>query len=214
MLNLKDREINKQVRYDEMTAAATKITALVKENKELFEVDLDDEVNKKAWTIYLKHIDNIVADSLLQTVAVSLGYILDETDVKKEPKPLFATRLELSQPDIVFQPSLEREMVNNFFDQAISLVEDIIGMASLVPRISIQKNAGVDYMESVKKHPELKRLRDDYINRLEKVIKKAKEKKDSYLEYSHLWLESRTEHLHYFLNYCRQVRLCSDFHTF
>ena len=207
LLNLKDREENKQTRYAEVRAAATRITELIAENEQLFEIDMDNEVAKKAWATYLKHIDNIVADSLLQGVAASLGYILDETDVKKNPLPLFTTRLELSQPDVIFQPSLEREMMGNFFDQAVSLVEEIIGMAALVPRVSIHKNAGPDYMETIRKHPELKRLRDDYIARVEKVIKKAKEKRDSYLEYSYLWTESRKETLEQFLAYSRQVRV-------
>ena len=205
LLNLRDREENKKARYAAVTKAAVRIHELVRENEKLFEVELDDANSLKNWGVYLKHIDNIVADSLLQTVAVSLGYILDETDVNQKPRPLFATRLELSQPDIVFQPSLDRDIVNNFLDQAISLVDEVMGMGALVPRISIQKNAGLDYMETVKKHPELRRLRDDYITRLEKVIKKAKEQRDSFLDYSYLWTESRQENLFYFLKYSRQL---------
>jgi dynein heavy chain len=205
LLNLKDKDANKNARYAEIKEASKKITSLIVENKNLFDVDMDNDMSKKAWAVYLRHIDNIVTDSLLQSVAVSLGYILDETDVKKNPRPLFATRLELSQPEIVFEPSLDRQIMNNFFDQAISLVNDIMGMAGLVPRVALQKMAGCDYMETVMKNSELKRLRDDYITRLEKVMQKAKSQKDTYLDYSHLWTESRKNYLHYFLLYSRQL---------
>ena len=206
LLNIRDREASRQARYDEITQAGKRITELVAENESLFEVDLDNEKTKKAWSVYLRHLDNIVTDSLLNTVAFSLGYLLDETDVIKRPSPLFSTRLELSQPDIEFRPSLDKKIVDNFFDQTISLVEDIMNMASFVPRVSIQKNVGPNYMETIRKHPELKRLKDDFINRLETVTNKANDKKDSFLEYSHLWTESRQENLYFFLNYSRQVK--------
>ena len=125
--------------------------------------------------------------------------------VERQPKPLFATRLELSQPDLVFQPSLEKEIVNNFYDTALSLVDDIMGMAGLIPRIAKSKE-GANYIEAVRKHPELKQLREIYILRLEKVIGEAKEEANRYLHYSHLWTESRKEHLQCFLEFSRQVR--------
>ena len=138
-------------------------------------------------------------------MAVSIGYLLDETDVRNTPQPLFSTKLELSEPDIIFNPSLERDIVGNFFDQAIDLSDDIYNMGRLVPRIAKQKNASHDYLDGIRRHKELRKLRDDYIQRVEKVIAKAKEKRDSYLEYSYLWLENRQEYLYYFLHYSRQL---------
>ena len=205
LLDLKRKDDLKKERYNGMEEAASKIVALVDENEKLFEVDFDDDQIKKSWNIYLRHIDTIVLDALLQTVAVSIGYLLDETDAMKNPSILFTTKLQLCDPDIIFHPSLEKHMVNNFFDIAVDLADDIYHMASLIPRISKQKNAGKDYLDSVRKHAELKVLRDDYISRIEKVMKLAKEKRDTYMEYSYLWLESKQEYLYYFLNYSRQL---------
>ena len=64
--------------------------------------------------------------------------------------------------------------MNNFYDTALSLVDDIMGMAGLIPRIAKSKE-GANYIEAVRKHPELKQLREIYILRLEKVIGEAKE---------------------------------------
>ncbi len=38
------------------------------------------EEDSKKWEAYLTFIDNLVIDGLLQTVAASLGFFLDETD--------------------------------------------------------------------------------------------------------------------------------------
>ena len=192
-------------RYAEVKKAGYRISSLINENRILFDIGLDSEHEKKNWETYLCYIDGIITDSLLQTVAASLGYLLDETEVERQPKPLFATRLELSQPDLVFEPSLEKEIVNNFYDTALSLVDDIMGMAGLIPRIAKSKE-GANYIEVVRKHPELKQLREIYILRLEKVIGEAKEEANRYLHYSHLWTESRKEHLQCFLEFSRQVR--------
>ena len=204
-LDLKKKDELKDARYKSLEEVAERVVFLVDENERLFEVDLDEEILRKAWNIYLRHIDGIVLNALLQTIAVSIGYLLDETDVKKSPDPLFSTQLELSEPEIIFKPSLEKHIVGNFFDIAIDLVDDIFHMASLIPRISKQKNAGKDYLDAIRKHAELKVLRDDYINRIEAVIKQSKEKRDSYMEYSYLWLENKQEYLYFFLNYARQL---------
>ena len=204
-LDLKRRSELRAARYQGLEEAAEKIEILIKENEKLFEVDQEDETSRRFWNVYLRHVDGLVLDALLHTVAVSLGYLLDETDERKSPLPLFATSLQLSDPEIIFQPSLEKHIVNNFFDLAVDVVDDIFNMASLIPRIGKQKNAGKDYLDAVRKHAELKVLKDDYITRVETVIKKAKEKRDSFMEYSFLWLENRKEYLHYFLNYSRQL---------
>lgn len=205
LLDLKKKDELKKARYKGLTDAAERVDLLIKENEKLFEVELDEEPSKKAWNIYLRHVDTIVLDALLKTIAVSIGYLLDETDVKKSPATLFTTKLQLCDPDIIFQPSLEKHIVGNFFDVAVDLVDDIFHMASLIPRIGKQKNAGKDYLDAIRKHSELKVLRDDYINRIETVIKEAKEKRDTYMEYSYLWMENKQEYLYYFLNYSRQL---------
>ena len=202
LIQRQEREQKKAARYSEVKKAGIKVLTLINENRSLFDIDLDNEDETKAWEVYLRYIDRIITDSLLQAVASSLGFLLDETDVEKQPEPLFATQLELNQPKLVFEPSLEKEIVNNFYDTAISLVDDIMGMAGLIPRIF---KAGANYTETVSKHPELKRLRGIYISRLEKVIGQAKEEAEKYLDYSHLWTESRKEQLNFFLEFSRQV---------
>ena len=98
---------------------------------------------------FLRYIDDIVSNCLLRAVAVSLGYLLDQvqlaiitfscfflqTEEKKSPEPLFLAEMELLEPDIIFRPSLNKAIFNNFFTIFTGLIEDIFQMAELVPRI-------------------------------------------------------------------------------
>ena len=52
---------------------------------------------------------------------------------------LFDVRLELSEPDIIFEPSLDTAIVNNFYDQILNIVDDVFHMTRLVPRVALPK---------------------------------------------------------------------------
>ena len=82
---------------------------------------------------------------------------------------------ELSQPDIIFKPSLDTNIVGNFYDIAAGLVEDIFSMASLVARVSSHSDR--DYTATVRGHSELKQLHSLYLDRIKQVIAAAEIKK-------------------------------------
>ena len=108
----------------------------MKKNQELFGVNLGLGWQRKAWQSYLKYVDDIIYQSLLHTVATSLGFFLDETDPRKNPPALFDLKLVLCEPDIIFQPSVETDIVGNFQDQITGLLDDIFFMATLIPRVA------------------------------------------------------------------------------
>ena len=60
-------------------------------------------------------------------------------------------KLELSEPDIIFRPSLDNNIVNNFHDQVTGWLEDITAMGKLIPRIAYQEK---DVHESEKQKAE------------------------------------------------------------
>ena len=86
-----------------------------------------------------------------------------------------------------------------------------------MPRLAV--GAKQDYLYQVTAHPEIQQLQSTFLARVEKVVEKAREKQEQYGgsaccidftnvtlgEYAYLWLDSRTQHLHYFLNYSRQL---------
>ena len=57
-------------------------------------------------------------------MAASLGYLLDETDPSLTQGVLFEVRLELSEPDVIFVPPLDKNLVGNFYDQINGYLDD------------------------------------------------------------------------------------------
>ena len=45
-------------------------------------------------------------------------------------------KLELSEPDIIFQPSLDTNIVSNFQDRMAATVEDVLHQCRLIPKLS------------------------------------------------------------------------------
>ena len=205
LLNLEDREERKAKRYKEISEATLKIQALLEENKKLFQANTAPPSAKKHWNNYLIYLDEMVAQGLLKAIAVSLGYLLDQTDEKKDITPLFDIKLELCEPDIIFKPSLDPKIFNNFHDICEGILDDIFLMAGLVPRISKSKDEKENYLELVSNHAELKKLRAEFMARVDLNIERANIKKSTYLDYSYLWTESRHDFMFFFLHYSRQL---------
>ena len=100
-------------RYKQLTGDGKEITRLTEECQKLFRAVEGQET----WHEYLEFIDNLVIDGLLHAVAASIGFLLDETDPTLTQGILFEVRLELSEPDIIFCPPLDKSLQNNFYDQ-------------------------------------------------------------------------------------------------
>ena len=145
ILDLENKEAMKTERFDQLRKSAVKITNFIKKNQELFGVNLDLDWQRRAWQSYLKYVDDIIYQSVLQMIAASLGFFLDETDHRKNPAPLFDFKLVLCEPDIIFQPSVDTEIVGNFQDQIAGLLEDIFHMATLIPRVA-ERNDKNNYL--------------------------------------------------------------------
>lgn len=54
--------------------------------------------------------------------------------------PLFEAKLELHIPDVMFTPSLETNVEGNFVSLVESIIEDVIHMTTLIPRIYAESN--------------------------------------------------------------------------
>ena len=123
-------------RNAEFSKASKKITSLVNECKENFRAQDDS----KTWHAYLEYVDEIIITGLLNVVATSVGYILDETDPKLTHGILFEVKLELEEPDIIFKPGLDKNIVNNFYDQVNGYCDDIMHCCTIIPRIASHRN--------------------------------------------------------------------------
>ena len=205
LLDLDTREAKKTKRYGEIEQAVAKIKALLVENEMLFKIKEGGLRLFPRWRKYLQYIDYMISDGLLITIACSIGYLLDETDVNNDLQPLFAVSLELNEPDVIFRPSLDKAITNNFYDLMVSIVDDIFHMAKLVPRVALLEGTDNNYLGVVSGHEELGGLRKLFMSRVEMVIEQANADRLTYLNYSYLWTESRQEYMYYFLNFSRQI---------
>jgi hypothetical protein len=106
----------KATRYAKVSTASKEICELIAECKELFSAAEDSP----EWEAYLEYVDDIVICGLLRSVAASLGYFLDETDPSLTHGILFEVKLELEEPDIIFNPALDKAIVGNFYDQVFT----------------------------------------------------------------------------------------------
>ena len=84
----------------------------------------------------LKYIFNL---GLLKAVSSSIGFLLDQTDPNLTKTALIEIRLELSEPDVIFRPPIDSNLVGNFSDQIEGYVEDVYQMCALIPRIAAHK---------------------------------------------------------------------------
>ena len=227
-----------------MAAAGKEISRLVDESQKLFHAI----EGQQTWHEYLEFIDNLVIDGLLHAVATSIGFLLDETDPSLTQGILFEVRLELSEPDIIFCPPLDKNLTKNFYDQMAGYIEDVFHMCELIPRVAKHKDASYtsdrvaqeevadksiteksvaedesegteptppppavgsqdvpNYLRIISQHRELRQMKDLLMSRVTDVMSRANKLKFGYLEHSYLWTESRTEFMHYFLTYSRQL---------
>ena len=211
----------KRVRYEEVEQAGTSITSLVRDCQKYFQASDGSE----SWRKYLSFVDEVVVDGLLKQCASSLGYLIDETDPTITEGVLVEVKLELSEPDVIFQPSLDTHIVGNFFDRMSGYIDDILHVCRLVPRvahyhcspaeddgkaveISHKKNdetSKVNYYKVISRHREFKRMTEQVMDRVRSVMNLSNKHKGMYTEYSYLWMESRVEFMHYFLAYGRQL---------
>ena len=206
LLDLGMREKNKEKRYQEIREAVQVIQGLVAENEKFYKIVKGGERLQKRWRSYLQFLDYLISDGLLITIACSVGYLLDQTDVRSDIEPLFQVHLELCDPNVISRPSLDKSIVNNFYDLMMGIVDDIFHMAALVPRIAhLEAGKPDNYLDIVNNHEELGGLRKMFMSRVELVIRQANANRVTYMEYSYLWTESIKEYMFYFLGWSRML---------
>ena len=181
LLNLAEREEKKNQRYEEIKKCSEEIQELLKENEVLFLIDVSVKRNSRRWRSYLGYVDEIVQHGLLEMVASSIGYLLTETDKDNDITPLFTVNLELFDPDIIFKPSLDKTIHQNFFETTCSIIDDVFNMVTLVPRIALPQDDPDSFLDIALENEELAEMKKTLISRIESVIDLANAEKDTYM---------------------------------
>ncbi|XP_014206492.1 dynein beta chain, ciliary [Copidosoma floridanum] len=199
LLSLEERKDKVGKRYGEIQRAADQILQLLKENKKLFEIQ--DE-NIDAWQSYVSYVDKIVIESLRKAVGCSLSYLVENMDQSNQNEPLLEARLELREPDLYFVPSLEPDDPDGLDQLIANLLNDIIGMGNLVPRLKTQVEG---YMEELEKDEDISAMKSEILSSLSKAIEEATDFCGIFEDYAYLWLEDRDVIMRQFLDYSQQL---------
>lgn len=174
-------------------------SSLLKENMILF--GMEDHQVDSMWTDYVSFVDNIVLENLLLTVGVSMGYIAEQMDPANNHAPLFESRLELLDPDLIFVPSLDPNDPHGFNNLLIVLIDDILKMASLVP--SLKNDTKDCYMQIITNNMDMIEMKQEILEGVNKVVQDAAEFCRGFERYAYLWLDDRQMCMEMFLEYGR-----------
>lgn len=172
---------------------------LVAENYGLFQVAKSEQ--QTAWQEYVSFVDNIVYENLLVTTGVSLGYIVEQMDPHSRLAPLFESRLELLDPDLVFVPSLDPADPNGFIRLLMQLIENIMQMSGLFK--SLKPGERDSYLETVAANADIIEMKREILDGVDRVVEEASEFCGDFERYSYLWLDERDKCMEMFLDYGR-----------
>lgn len=157
--------------------------------------------NETAWMEYVSFVDNIVYENMLLTTGISLGYIVEQMDPINNVAPLFESRLELLDPNLVFVPSLDRNDPNGFNNLLTSLIADIMKMSTLF--ISLKPDERENYHSSIDENADIKDMQHEILDGVDKVVEEAAEFCSGFERYSNLWLDDRKKCMDIFLAFGR-----------
>lgn len=163
----------------------------------MLKVDNEDTPNWKAYTTF---VDRIVLEGFHKIIHCSLAYFLKETDfVKSNPEPLFEAQLQL-KTEMVFTPSMNFGESDGFFELIEGLVGNVYKQGSLVARVA--KHFGQEnYQHDLEQKTDLSDAKQDLMERVNSILTKANEYKDSFNKYAYLWVDDRKEFMRQFLLY-------------
>jgi dynein heavy chain len=198
LLQLDDRTVRLDNRYKEIKEAGQKIHDLVKENQTLLNAANQEE--SANWKAYTTFVDRIVLEGMHKIIQCSLVYFLRETDyVKSNPDPLFEAQLQLKPSEMVFTPSMNYGDTDGFYELVEVLVSNVYKQGSLVARVA--KHIGENYQHDLEARNDLSDMKQDLMERVNSILTKANEYKDSFNKYAYLWVDDRKEFMRQFLLY-------------
>jgi len=201
VLSIDERPDRTSKRYAEIQAASIEIHKLLQDN--MLQFDMESKQDDAVWLSYVDFVDNIVYENILKTVGVSVGYLAENMDPENNYAPLFESRLELVEPNLVFVPSLDPEDPMGFNNMLIELMRDIMKMGSLIKRL--KPNEKRNYVEMIKENQDIIDMRREILNGVDLVMEEASRFCRQFERYSYLWLDDREECMEYFLEYGRML---------
>ncbi|XP_008293045.1 dynein heavy chain 11, axonemal [Stegastes partitus] len=181
-----------------MTKDGDVIHELVQENMALFHADPASE----EWLSYLEYIDEMVVEGLFNYISHSLQFFADNMASWPNQAPLFEAQLLLNGSGMNFCPSMEREAGDGLYELVEGLLGDIFKTSVNVRRVAAHLSIE-SYQDVMDDMLDLLDLRQEIMERVENILKKAINYQRKFDCYSHLWQDDRAEFLSQFLLYGR-----------
>lgn len=101
---------------------------------------------------------------------------------------------------MIFKPSLDYNTEGGFYELVEGLVTDIYRQAALIPRLAIHTGRE-DYQMDLEQMVDLSDMRNELMERMNSVMSKAIEYRNSFDVYAYLWVDDRNEFMKQFLLY-------------
>lgn len=196
ILDIENRVDKVKKRFALIEADGKKVHDLIQENSDFFKADTASE----EWHEYQDFIDDLLVKGFEACIKTSLNYIIDNMDEGDNQIALFAAKLELQHPHMVFSPTLDQSSPASFQNLITSIVDDVFQMASLVKRAAFS-HTDADYQNDMETSHELILLREEIIDRVQQAVSGATDYVSKFEQYAHLWLDDRSEFLRQFLTY-------------
>ncbi|XP_066570660.1 dynein axonemal heavy chain 11 [Amia ocellicauda] len=196
LLYLEDRADRLAKRYSAIQRDGELIHTLVEENRSLFCADPSSD----AWKAYVEFVDEMVVEGFFSSILCSLDFFIENTEGILRQAPLFEAQMMLSAPEITFRPSLDKDAGDSFYDTMEELLSDTFKMSAQMKRLA--GHLGMDdYRQDMDDMLDLLDLRQEVMDRVNDVIKKALDYRRTLDIYTHLWVDDRAEFMKQFLLY-------------
>lgn len=169
LLALDERAENVAKRYSDIRKASEQIHALLEENKSLFEISSEVDA---AWEQYVEYVDDMVIESLRKIVGCCLSYLSENMDPAGQREPLLEAKLELREPDLYYEPSLDPDDSDSLEQLIVGLLSDIMNMATLVTRL---KKDAPTYGDDIEMDADIKAMKSEILSSVNKAIDEATE---------------------------------------
>ncbi|XP_035799351.2 dynein axonemal heavy chain 11 [Amphiprion ocellaris] len=198
LIQLEERGDCVNRKYSCMKKDGDVIHELVQENSALFRADPASE----AWLSYLEYVDDMVVEGLFNYISHSLQFFVDNMELWLNQAPLFEAQLLLNGSEMNFYPSMEREAGDGLYELVEGLLGDIFKTSMNVRRVATHLSPE-SYQDVMDDMLDLLGLRQEIMERVENILKKAINYQRKFDCYSHLWQDDRAEFLSQFLLYGR-----------
>ncbi|KAL1259213.1 hypothetical protein QQF64_009790, partial [Cirrhinus molitorella] len=195
-LQLDDRAGRVEKCYSNLRKDGEIIHNLLQENLVLFAADSSSD----AWKAYLEYVDDMVVEGFFSAVSTSLEFFIENMEGSLKQAPLFEAHMLLMGSEMKFIPSLDRDGGDGLYELVEELLGDVFKMSAQVKRVAPHLSVE-DYQADVEDMLDLIDLRQEVMERVDEVMKKALQYQDKLVRYSPLWLDDRIEFLRQFLLY-------------